>query len=346
MSICIAVIVEPFLKQYQTNKPMVPFLHKDLSSCLYSLLARFIKREVLSAADTSAKMMKIDLKLSENLCSYKEIDIGVAASAQLLSSKVSDRARLEFRMECRQFLSAMCSKIIERSPLKFKLVKYASSVDPASVVKGGTVDEQNFAGVVDILFSSNNIAAKVADAAKNEYRELCSLAASKELKPSFETFNVSATCRLDEFYFKLLDHQHDYANVWQVFKMILVLSHGNAAVESGFSVNGDMVIENLAESSLVAQRMVYDSVKYAGGVSEVTIDKSMLQYVRGARSRYEQALQDAKAAEVADIAESARKRKIATEIKHLQAKKTKLANEAASAVKSIDEEIKELKKQT
>jgi len=42
-------------------------------------------------------------------------------------------------------------------------------------------------------------------------------------------------------------------------KLILVLSHGNAAVESGFSVNGDMLVENLHEASLVAQRIVYDS---------------------------------------------------------------------------------------
>jgi hypothetical protein len=162
--------------------------------------------------------------------------------------------------------------------------------------------------------------------------------------PSFESFNVSTTDRLDEFYFKLLDHQPAYANVWQVFKMILVLSHGNAAVESGFSVNGDMLIENLHESSLVAQRMVYDSIKYAGGVMEVNIDKPMLQYVRGARSKYEQALQDFKAAQVADTAEAARKRKISTEIKHLQTKKANVAKEAASVVKSIENEIKELKK--
>lgn len=260
------------------------------------------------------------------------------------NSKLSDREKLEFRMECKKFLCAMTLKIMERSPLKFELVKCASSVAPASVVKGGTVDEQNFSGLVDILYSTKNITATVADAAKNEYRTLRNLAA-KELTASFGTFNVS-TDRLDEFYFKLLDDQPGYAHVWDVFKMVFVLSHGNAAVESGFSVNGDMIIENLHESSLVAQRMVYDSVKSAGGVMNVAIDKQMMQYVRGARSRYEQALQDVKSAQAADMADSARKRTIATEIKHLQMKKTKLTKEAASAAQSIDDEIKELKKQT
>ena len=73
---------------------------------------------------------------------------------------------------------------------------------------------------------------------------------------------------------------------------------------------------------------------------EVAIDKPMLQYVRGARSRYEQELQNVRAAQATDIAASAKKRKIMTEIKHLEMKKAKMAKEAATAVKSIENEIK------
>ena len=83
---------------------MVPFLHKDLGSCLHSLLALFVKREVLSAADTSAKLVKIDLS-PLSLCSCKEIDIGFAAKTELLNSKVSHHAKAPF-------LSATSSEII------------------------------------------------------------------------------------------------------------------------------------------------------------------------------------------------------------------------------------------
>jgi hypothetical protein len=73
--------------------------------------------------------------------------------------------------------------------------------------------------------------------------------------------------------------------------LVLILSHGNADVESGFSINGDMLVENLQEQSLVAQRSVYDCIKEAGDVLSVDINKTMLQYVRGSRSRYEEALE-------------------------------------------------------
>jgi len=49
-----------------------------------------------------------------------------------------------------------------------------------------------------------------------------------------------------------------------------------------------MLVENLHEPSLVAQRMVFDSIKSAGGVMGVVIDKHLLQHVRGARSRAQQ----------------------------------------------------------
>ena len=45
----------------------------------------------------------------------------------------------------------------------------------------------------------------------------------------------------------------------QVDPQSLILSHGSAAVESGFSINNDMLVENLLEESLVGQRIVYDS---------------------------------------------------------------------------------------
>ena len=67
----------------------------------------------------------------------------------------------------------------------------------------------------------------------------------------------------------------------------------------------------------------------------------MLQYVRGARSQYEEA---SKATKAKDDAKSALKRKISSEIKDLETKKAKLTKAATSAVLSLEHEIKVLKK--
>ena len=48
--------------------------------------------------------------------------------------------------------------------------------------------------------------------------------------------------------------------LWEVIQLLLTLSHGQAAVERGFSVNSSLVQPNLKSHSLVAQRMIYDTV--------------------------------------------------------------------------------------
>ena len=49
--------------------------------------------------------------------------------------------------------------------------------------------------------------------------------------------------------------------MWCVFKLLLCLSHGQASVERGFSVHSDLLVENMHEDSLIAQRIVQDHVK-------------------------------------------------------------------------------------
>ena len=49
---CVASIVEPFLKKYQCDKPMIPFMYTDLKSLIQSLLELVVKQDVLSQCKT------------------------------------------------------------------------------------------------------------------------------------------------------------------------------------------------------------------------------------------------------------------------------------------------------
>ncbi|KAJ8873029.1 hypothetical protein PR048_026645 [Dryococelus australis] len=51
------------------------------------------------------------------------------------------------------------------------------------------------------------------------------------------------------------------AYLWHVIKLCLILSRGNASLESGFSVNKYRFVENLLEESLVAQRIICDTCR-------------------------------------------------------------------------------------
>jgi hypothetical protein len=56
-----------------------------------------------------------------------------------------------------------------------------------------------------------------------------------------------------------------------VIRLILTLSHGNATVESGFSINKAVLVENMLEELVIAQRVVYDAIQAAGSVLQVNI---------------------------------------------------------------------------
>ena len=53
----------------------------------------------------------------------------------------------------------------------------------------------------------------------------------------------------------------NYAKLWEVFQIIFTLSHDQAALERGFSINIELMVENMKEESLTASRFVYDTVK-------------------------------------------------------------------------------------
>ncbi|XP_028309552.1 uncharacterized protein LOC114467421 isoform X1 [Gouania willdenowi] len=72
----------PFLKKYQTDNPVLPFLPKDLTELMMSLLRRFIKREVLHDI-TALQLTKLDVTDKTIWLSPQDISIGLGAESVL-----------------------------------------------------------------------------------------------------------------------------------------------------------------------------------------------------------------------------------------------------------------------
>ncbi len=52
-------------------------------------------------------------------------------------------------------------------------------------------------------------------------------------------------------------------------QQLLLLSHGEADVERGFSVNNSTSVVNLTEHNLVAKRVIKDLIQSVGGITKV-----------------------------------------------------------------------------
>ena len=83
--------------------------------------------------------------------------------------------------------------------------------------------------------------------------------------------------------------------LWSCVKQLLLLSHGQASVERGFSVNKQIRTDNLAEDSFVAKRIICDHVTSVGGLQNIDAsDKHLLLAASSPRQKYSSYMEDEK----------------------------------------------------
>ena len=65
---------------------------------------------------------------------------------------------------------------------------------------------------------------------------------------------------LDSFY---VGHEinQKIPNLWELMKIVFVLSHGQASVERGLSVNKEVLTGNMKGRTIIALRTVYDAMR-------------------------------------------------------------------------------------
>ncbi|GBN14093.1 hypothetical protein AVEN_53901-1 [Araneus ventricosus] len=116
--------------------------------------------------------------------------------------------------------------------------------------------------------------------------------------------------------------------------MLLLLSHGQATIEKGFSINKKLEVENMKELSYVSQRLVCDNINSTGdSIYNIKITNIMCIYVSNARQKYVKYLEDQKL-----LSSQNKKRRLTSdEIQELKNKKRCLEKEIKALIRSADE---------
>lgn len=337
----IANILQPFLKKFQTSEPMIPFLYENLFILVKHLMKNIIKSSIIEEAKSLDGLFLIDLDDPKNLRLRKNTDIGIVTTSYLNTSGAVESEKNNFLAECFLFVKTTTKKIFERMSKNFAVLKAVSCLNPYLLKNNPVLCEKRMVCLLQLLYSKAQISPACSERAKIQF-EIFLEKLKSEYKEHLYSFNEEI--RLDDFYFDILKSRDEFSDFWGVVKIILVLSHGNAAVESGFSINKDMLVENLKEDSLVGLRTVYDAIKFYGGVLSIPISKDLLQYVKLARVRYYEALEKQKKVLEKYKEKESNKRKAALQIKLLQKKKIKLITEKSAEVAEIDAQIHELAK--
>ena len=170
---------------------------------------------------------------------------------------------------------------------------------------------------MSLLADASKVDSNKVDRIKQQYSSL--MAMEKEYLLSFD----KDVDRLDNFYYKLLNGKQAYQEFFEVVKMLLCLSHGQATVERGFSMNKELVVENQSVQTLFSRRLIKDHLQDVGGIDAVAVTTELLNNCSNARHQYREYLDEQKKSKL--IKEKSRKRKqVEEEIDDLKRQKISL----------------------
>ena len=88
--------------------------------------------------------------------------------------------------------------------------------------------------IVCTFIQANRVSASDADDIIQQYSDFVQGNVSQVSE--FSGFD-QALCRVDKFFYDRLANNPSYAKLWAVVKIVMLLSHGQATVKRGFSIN-------------------------------------------------------------------------------------------------------------
>ena len=153
------------------------------------------------------------------------------------------------------------------------------------------VCKQSFHKMLEKLVEYKQVTSHVADEAEKEYKKFL-YTVVKENKAFFLEFDKSKD-RLDEFFMRYLSDTVRFNNFMLIVKMVLTLSHEQADMERGFSLNDKLLVENMQEQSLISQRIVKDHMLSSGyKPHNIPISRDLIKSMDNSCSLYKIALKE------------------------------------------------------
>ena len=249
----VAGMLEPFLRMYQTDSPMIPFMYLELKDLTTNLLKLFVKPAVIDGCKGGYDLVEINM-VKENMLPLDKMSMGFAAENLLRDGKLKDAfddaSVKNYLKEVGLFLAKMMLKIFERSPLNSNFVHYVRIFDPKVMASySKATNEGCMEGTVRCLIEHKYITPSFGDSVLVSFGKFQGdLLVNKD---KFLAYDRNKT-RLDDFYFNGDIDMRKYPEMANMVKCVLTLSHGQAGVEPSFSLRTGLLEDNMKADSLHA----------------------------------------------------------------------------------------------
>ena len=124
-------LLNEFLRGFQTDQPMVPFLCETLSSLIRTIMKMYINSSVMKKHDSVQKLLEIDASDRNNFKQKDQTDIGIGAKVFISTYKGSSSFKQfklsEFYSGAQTFLSTLVTHMMQKSPLAQPFARMVSS---------------------------------------------------------------------------------------------------------------------------------------------------------------------------------------------------------------------------
>lgn len=327
-----ADMVEPFLTFFQDDKPLAPVLYEFLNNLLKQVLECIILKEVIQKSSNLTDIHVYDKKI---LVQVNNVRLRTSVRETLRECKVNSKVQAQFKTDVLKIYQSFCYKMTDKSPLVYKLTKAISFLDP-KVAKCEELRTERFEECLSYFSRHKWISKTDCDKCQDQFTKICD---DDLFLDSLKEFKVSKD-RLDDFWLKKLNPADEFCALNKLFRLIFVLSHGNAFPERGFSVNKELLETNLRETSLVAQRIIYDNIALAGEVKNVMISKSLIESVGKSRLKYDSALKKQKENSMQDNEQQKQIKMASLKIKQLEEQKIQSQQDYEKDQAELNKQIK------
>jgi len=173
----------------------------------------------------------------------------------------------KFRESAKTFIITILTRLLDKSPLQYSLVKNMICLDARRMASKQEDCKEKMKRILHTLVQAKRLPEDDCDAILQQYGIYLEEVAGGE-RSRFSDFKPTAS-RIDTLLYQTMACDANFTKLWKVVQQLLLLSHGQATVERGFSVNRQIEVENRKENSYIAHRIVCDHIEDIGGINEI-----------------------------------------------------------------------------
>ena len=153
------------------------------------------------------------------------------------------RKKWSFKGNCKKMIIDVLVKLQENTLLRYNIIRNFSALVSSNIEHKSKNCSIKFRELADKLHSLIKITAETWDNSKNQFDNFLKIV-KHEHREAFLKFDYKNDC-LDELIWPFLVRLSDSEELCTVCKVIFVLSHGQSFTERSFSINKEVLDDNM-----------------------------------------------------------------------------------------------------